>query len=120
MKHVTGLENVLKNLNTQILGIENRSRAGLVEAAIIVKTRSMELCPVDTGNLRASAYYRTYSSGHKAFGPTAEIGHRASYAVYVHEIDATHKQGQWKFLETALKEKEREVLDAIRRRAYIP
>jgi hypothetical protein len=109
---------VLVNLNRQVSNIKKRSAAGMWEAALIIQRRSMELTPVDTGNLKGSAYSilipQLFSGG-----PGAEIGYTASYAPFVHEIDKNYKVGQWKFLETAMKEKRRQVLEAIRKRARI-
>jgi len=113
---ITGLDVVLRNLNREILGIKNRTRAGLREAALMVRRRSQQLTPVDTGNLKASAYTEVYDSWE---GPGAEIGYMAGYAPYVHEIDKNYRVGQWKFLETALKEKSQEILEIIRKRARI-
>lgn len=122
---ITGTDKVLANLNKQIRGIQNRTKAGMREAALVVRRRSQQLTPVDTGNLKASAYTEVFDTSH---GPGAEIGYTAYYAPYVHEIppppakspggrSATHTVGQWKFLETALKEKAKEILEIIRKRA---
>jgi hypothetical protein len=54
---VTGLDYVLKRLNEEILGIENRSAKGLVESAVLIRNATENeapLTPLDTGNLRAS------------------------------------------------------------------
>ncbi|HDS00519.1 MAG TPA: HK97 gp10 family phage protein [candidate division Zixibacteria bacterium] len=112
----TGLNRVLANLNREISGIRGRTRAGMQKAALIVQRRSMELTPVKTGNLRASAYHTMIDLPK---GPGAEIGYTASYAPFVHEIDRFHNIGQWKFLETALKDKQGEVLEAIRSKVKV-
>lgn len=113
---ITGTDKVLRNLNREIMGIRSRSKAGLREAALVIRRRSMELTPVDTGNLRGSAYTETFDG---VEGPGAEIGYTAGYAVYVHEIDKSYTVGQWKFLETALKEKSHEILEIIRKRVHV-
>ena len=113
---ITGLDRVLRNLNREIVGIQNRARAGLREAALVVRKRSQELTPVDTGHLKASAYTEAYNMPE---GPAAEIGYTAGYAVFVHEIEKHHNVGQWKFLETALKQKRQEILEIIRKRARV-
>jgi len=51
-----GLDKVLSNLNKEIRGIEGRTRQGLLAAALKVKRDAIKLAPVDTGNLRNSAY----------------------------------------------------------------
>lgn len=115
--YVTGLNKVLANLNREIKKIEGRTKAGLWQAALIIQRRSMQLTPVDENNLRPSAYAHAYDT---PSGPGAEIGYTASYAVFVHEVQATHKPPtQWKFLETAIKEKEKDALEAIRSKAKV-
>jgi len=54
---ITGLDEVLKNLNVQILGIKDRTSKGLIESAVLIRNATENespLTPVDTGNLRAS------------------------------------------------------------------
>jgi len=111
---ITGTDTVLRNLNREIMGIQNRTRGGLREAVLVVRKRSQELTPVATGHLRASAYTEVYNT---PGGYGAEIGYMANYAPYVHEINKNYTIGQWKFLETALKEKNREILEIISKRA---
>ena len=63
---------------------------------------AQQLCPVDTGALKASAT----SAPAKVEGTLieAEIGFNTDYAAAVHErLDARHPQGQAKFLETAMR-----------------
>lgn len=61
-KNFIGLEDVIRNLNKEIHKIKNRSMAGLIKAAIIIR-RDMDktppLIPVDLGNLRASSFIVT-------------------------------------------------------------
>ncbi len=51
-----GLDKVLSNLNKEIGKIEGRTRQGLLAAALKVKRDAIKLAPIDTGNLRNSAY----------------------------------------------------------------
>ena len=59
MAKLLGIETVMKNLNREITKIKNRSMAGLIQAAIIIR-RDMDktppLIPIDLGNLRASSF----------------------------------------------------------------
>ncbi len=115
----TGLKRVQANLNKEIMGIKGRTKAGLWQAALIIQRRSMELTPVDTTNLKGSAYTQVWALP-GGFGAGAEIGYTAEYAEHVHEIQASHKgKGQWKFLETAMKEKAPEVVKIIQRHARV-
>ncbi len=132
MAVVTGLDNVLRNLNLSVAQMEMRTRAGLLEAGLFVRREAQKDSPIDTSNLKASAY--TILSGGKvgagaspkfkgkdagkraaehsrALGiaksktfryPTVTIGFSAAYAVFVHEINKNYRVGSWKFLEKAL------------------
>jgi len=51
-----GLEKVLGNLNKEISKIEGATVGGLLEAALLIKGDAQRITPVDTGNLKASAY----------------------------------------------------------------
>ncbi len=53
---IKGVQNVLRNLNSEIKKIENRSEAGLLEASLLIKKEAVKQTPVDTGNLRNSAF----------------------------------------------------------------
>lgn len=114
---ITGTDAVLANLNRHIAAIQNRSKAGLREAALFIRGEAQKRTPVDTGHLRASAYTEAYNT---PLGSGAEIGFMASYAPFVHEIDKSYTVGQWKFLETALSENTQKIIEIIRKRARIP
>ncbi len=82
-----GVEKVLANLNREIKKIENRTQAGLTAAGLFVRGEAQERTPVDTGNLRNSAYTitpggRTIRAGSVSFsGPQAEgliAGHKTA------------------------------------------
>lgn len=131
--YLTGKDVVLRRLNAQIRGIEGRTRAGLLDAALFVKGESQKLTPVVSGNLRASAYV---DSQETPSGPVAEVGYSAVYAAEVHENAEKEQRrrarrgtpappgrlrrslvGQWKFLEQPLKANVVEILNRIARRA---
>ena len=110
---ISGIDRVLANLNRSIVGVKSRSRQGLQAAALVVLGASKALTPVDTGNLRAGTYTKLIGGMDR---PGAEIGYTASYAVFVHErTELHHPVGQSKFLETALKQKAKQVLEIIRK-----
>lgn len=113
-----GLDVVLANLNKEILKTGVRSRAGMRKALLIVRRRSVQLTPIDTGNLRNSAFTEVEES--QVFGRiTGTIGYTAEYAPEVHETNKHYRRGQWKFLETALVESHDAILEAIREEARI-
>lgn len=105
-----GLDVVLGNLNQQIKQIGVRSRGGMRKALLIVRRDSVKLTPVDTGNLRNSAFTEVEEEGGQISGV---IGYTADYAAEVHETDKNYKRGQWKFLETALAQNHDAILRAI-------
>lgn len=135
-----GLDVVLRNLNKEIGGVRTRSASGLKKAALFVLAEAKKLTPVVTGNLRGSGYTE---SGGTPERPTEAIGFSAVYALSVHENPRSGKTGgvspsgreytagtlpsgrkstrkiwstvgQWKFLETPLKERAKTILDIIR------
>lgn len=73
---ITGLDNVLRNLNQEITKIKGRTKQGLIKASLFVKAESLRQTPIDLGNLRGSAFV-DYSwgqgppSGAKFTGPDA-------------------------------------------------
>ena len=124
---VKGMDIVLGNLNREIMKIQERSMAGLIESAMLIR-RDMEktqpLIPLDTGNLRASWFVTEYKK-EKKFGLI--MGFSANYAVFVHEmVDRGSKKINWsrpgsgpKFLEEALKRNTEQILKIIRDNAEI-
>lgn len=126
---VEGLDTVLNRLNTEISGIKRRGSNGLMAAGLKVQGTSQKRVPVDTGNLKGSAFTR-YE------GPRRDavlIGYTAAYALFVHENLEQKLEGQkrsggkgsyWetgqpKFLESALRDEEGEIIDTIKRYAQV-
>jgi hypothetical protein len=120
--YLSGLHEVTSRLTAEIKKIDFKSKAGLWEAGLMVKRRAQQYTPVDTGNLRSSAYTEAYTT---ILGHSVEIGYTASYAVFVHEMDPARLRrplrgnARWKFLETALKELEPDIIRVIKERAYV-
>jgi hypothetical protein len=114
--YFTGLKEVEAKLQRELNRIRGKTRRGVTVAALEVKKRSLELTPVDTGNLRQSAYTRSYGFLTEV---GAEIGYTASYAVFVHEVKAAHRTGQWKFLETALRQLKGRILEILTKFARV-
>lgn len=56
---VQGLQQVLEDLNKEIGKIRNQTKKGLYRAAIPIRRDAQKMCPVVTGNLKASAYINT-------------------------------------------------------------
>lgn len=102
--------------------MKKAARRGLHKGGLIVQRQAQQWVPVDTGNLRGSAFTRVV-------GTHVEVGFSANYAIYVHENMEQKLKGQprasgrgvyWgpdgrpKFLEAAWKAKREEFMQAVR------
>lgn len=87
---ITGIQDVIRNLNTEIKGIEGRTRVGLKKAGMLVERASIKRAPVVTGNLKSSHYSESFNTSR---GPGVEVGYTASYAPFVHENPRAGKTG---------------------------
>ena len=76
-----------------------RAAMGAASAAYV---RSRELVPVRTGFLRSTG--GTAGPKRTADGAQATISYVAPYAAAVHETPRNYRNGQWKYLETAMQE----------------
>lgn len=54
--YMNGLDEVVQNLNKKVGQIEGVTLKGLIRASIPIRRTAQKLCPVVTGNLKASAY----------------------------------------------------------------
>jgi hypothetical protein len=99
IQHVTGLEEVIRELNRRSQAIQNATEQSLQEVALDVIGKARELAPLDTGDLRSSGYA-------KVEGLNVELGFTAPYALIQHErLDFKHPRGgQAKYLEQPLKQ----------------
>lgn len=71
-----------KRLFAEMQKIENVTKDELEEIANNLKETSVNLAPKDTGVLRASAYVKDNSSGHRL---RFNVGYTADHALYQHE-----------------------------------
>jgi hypothetical protein len=118
-------DKVRKNLKSVKEKIPNEiARALYIELEIgskEVKRRT----PVDEGELRASIHVQgpfiVYLKGRRViYGNVVAGGPSAPYAIYVHEdLDAQHKVGQAKFLESWLLESRPNMAARVARRVQI-
>jgi hypothetical protein len=114
---VTGLNEVITNLNREIKKIEGLTHEGLLAAGAFIKGESQETTPVEFGVLNNSAFMQS-------FAPlSVTIGYTAKYAQYVHEMPSTYnytKPGTGsKFLEKAVKNNGAQILRIIEKRAKV-
>jgi len=115
--NVKGLAAVLSKLSKEIRKIEGRTEQGMIQAGFLIQRESQRNTPVDTGNLRGGA--RT--SWERAPGNfKVAVSYQAHYAIIVHERYATHKVGDWKYLQRAVTENWSAILHMIASEAQIP
>ncbi len=91
LRFVSGLPTVLKNLDRANMKIAEAVHRGLVKGGRLLQAASMDIVPVQTGNLKASCFTRNVGGG--GFNVDIVVGYTADYAVYVHE-DLTKAHGK--------------------------
>jgi hypothetical protein len=113
---VTGGDRIAANLRAISKNMPEIAERALIEEAEIDKIEAVKRTPIDTGDLRASARVvaerrdlqrrdLAASKVYITFGDDTEGREGVFYAVYVHEDpDAYHPVGEYKFLESTLKE----------------
>lgn len=99
MIRISGVAAMITKMGALDKKTEAGLHRGLVRAGFRLQRESQLVVPIDTANLKGSAFTRNIG-GH---GGKADIvvGYTAEYAIYVHEIvEAQHKEGkQAKYLE---------------------
>lgn len=78
---VLGKDELLANLKGRFNLVKKNTQAGMLAAGLKVQRLSQQRVPVDTGNLRASAYTQRSPDVQLA----VEVGYTAAYALFVHE-----------------------------------
>lgn len=96
---IKGMDKVVDELNKRIKKVGDYNQKTLEMVALDLKGKSVELAPIDTGDLRGSGYAEI--GKHEA-----TVGFNEPYALRQHEeLDYSHpKGGQAKYLEQPLKE----------------
>lgn len=88
---VTGVSAILRNLKTRNAQLEAGVQRGLKKAGLALQRESQRVVPVDTGNLKASAFTRAEGAG---YDTTVHVGYTAAYALHVHENVEMKLKGQ--------------------------
>lgn len=113
MMKITGTNKVIANIRKA--GIEARigMERGLMRGGRFLQRESQLIVPVDTANLKNSAFTRNI--GGRGFSADVLVGYTANYAVYVHEdLNAHHKSGKTaKYLERPAREKRTEIIAIV-------
>lgn len=79
---VVGAERVIANLKKRRARMAAGVSRGLRLAGLHLQAESQKQVPVDTGNLKASAFTRGIGAGYQT---KVIVGYTADYALYVHE-----------------------------------
>lgn len=112
---IEGTDKLRKKLKVASKGVDTRFTQALYIGGLFLQRQSQEIVPIDTGNLRGSAFTRPESDAPK---PTVKVGYTASYAVYVHEDkNARHEEGKMaKFLEIPLRLYRSRIVQLVRKK----
>lgn len=113
MIKVTGANMVIANIRKTGIKMGVGMERGLIRAGRFLQRESQLIVPVDTSNLKNSAFTRNI--GGCGFSADVLVGYTANYAVYVHEdLNAHHKTGKSaKYLERPAREKRGEIIAII-------
>jgi hypothetical protein len=88
MTKIVGLVGVQNALNQLRTAVPKKVERGIKKACLRLQRESMELVPIQFGNLRASAFARVEVVGTSIIGT---VGYTADYALIVHEnLNAAH------------------------------
>jgi hypothetical protein len=101
-----GLSNVVRNLQALAGKVQDRGAMALREEAEVEMTEAKRRTPVKTGALRASGHVSAVKRDGRSLSVDMSFGNQSvAYATYVHEdLEAFHRVGQAKFLESTLNE----------------
>lgn len=127
MSKVFGVDQMIGNLKKIADEFPNKVGAAIYREAEIEVTEMKRRCPVDTrpnaphpGNLRNSIHVEDWEKRGKNISVIYATGAQAPYAVYVHEDpDAFHPVGEWKFMESVIKESRRYMAARIATRIHM-
>ena len=120
---IQGLDELNRALAKMVPEVTKEAEAGIFAGGFIIQAAAQENAPREYGDLARSAYNRKRQGG-------TEVGFDEAYALYVHENMEQKLKGQprpsglgtyWnpggpKFLERAVNEKAKDVLDEVARR----
>ena len=115
------LKKLEKQIQEKIDSIKDVSAETLESVGQEILDRSQELVPVETGALKKSAFIETNKDSNET---SVSIGYNkdgtAPHAVFAHEIgpysNPTTPGTQYKFLETAVREKLPKIIDTLKKR----
>lgn len=105
----------LNDILTKLTSVKDVGLSGVTQGVMLIRAESQKICPVGiTGNLINGAYTDVNTTGDVI---TGEVGYKADYAPYVHEMPAgtnwKKPSAENKFLEKSLTRNEKGVLTLI-------
>lgn len=104
---ITGADDVIRRFRGLADRVPENVQNRVGDLAEEVLERAREAAPIQTGQLRGSAFLKRTPEG-------VEIGFSAPHALTVHErTDVPHRTGEAKFLERPLYAAEPELTDAV-------
>jgi hypothetical protein len=107
-----GLGEHLNKLNQEIKNKKIATKTGLIKAGLFIQRESQKECPIDTANMKNSAY--TDFQENMTQNPRVAIGYSAVYALRQHEeVTWRHAVGKAKFLEDPIKRNTGKVLEIL-------
>jgi hypothetical protein len=106
---VEGLADIQKAFNRKISKVESYTPNALMDVGNDLQGKAQQLAPVDTGDLRGSAYTKLGKN-------SVEVGFNTPYALRQHEeLNYRHPRGgQAKYLEEPFKENKNKYIDHIK------
>lgn len=108
------LKDVQNNLEAVLSSVTEVTEQSLNKLAEEIQKKSNEYAPLDTGDLRKSSYISNERNGDNY---TVEIGYKADYAIFTHEIGPykhpTTPGTDYKYLQRAATEIESEIPSII-------
>lgn len=110
-----GLNEIFNAFDAVSKELAQARKRAFTRIGLIVKADAVKNAPIDTGNLRGSAFTNVEDDG-------VSIGFTASYAPFVHEmVDMKTADGRKgpKFLERAVKENEQRIIEELKREQVI-
>ncbi len=113
---ITGIQRTQRELEGFLKRCPQAVGIGLYHLGERVMNASQRLVPVQTGELRDSAYVTAPDVSRSRV--QVELGYGAEHAVEIHEdTSASHTTGQAKFLETAILQRARGAIYQVVKRA---
>lgn len=110
MLRLEGVKKMIAELKRRGVVTAQEFARNVRRAGLFLQRESQLIVPVDTGNLKNSAFTR--KAGGRGWKVIVVVGYTAAYAIFVHEnLEARHKEGkEAKFLEKPLREKRDRIL----------